>query len=174
MFSIFKFLIIILFFFSSNHLLANEKIMFVDVNYIFSNSVAGKDITNKVKMDFDKSQKNLEILKNKLINDEKKLINQKNILSKEEFEKNLFVLKNEMDEFNNQRIKLNSEIDVYRNKLQSSFSLELSNIIQKYANENNIDLIIDKNTILVGKNVLDATKDVLELFDKNIKKININ
>lgn len=174
MFSIFKFLIIILFFFSSNHLLANEKIMFVDVNYIFSNSVAGKDITNKVKMDFNKSQKNLEILKNKLINDEKKLINQKNILSKEEFEKNLFDLKNEMDEFNNQRIKLNSEIDVYRNKLQSSFSLELSNIIQKYANENNIDLIIDKNTILVGKNVLDATKDVLELFDKNIKKININ
>jgi len=174
MFSIFKFLIIILFFFSSNHLLANEKIMFVDVNYIFSNSVAGKDITNKVKIDFDKSQKNLEILKNKLINDEKKLINQKNILSKEEFEKNLFDLKNEMEEFNKQRIKLNSEIDVYRNKLQSSFSLELSNIIQKYANENNIDLIIDKNTILVGKNVLDATKDVLELFDKNIKKININ
>ena len=174
MFSIFKFLIIILFFFSSNLLLASEKIMFVDVNYIFSNSVAGKDITNKVKMDFDKSQKNLEILKNKLIKDEKKLINQKNILSKEEFEKNLFDLKNEMDEFNNQRIKLNSEIDVYRNKLQSSFSLELSNVIQKYANENNIDLIIDKNTILVGKNVLDATKDVLELFDKNIKKININ
>ena len=174
MFSIFKFLIIILFFFSSNHLLANEKIMFVDVNYIFSNSVAGKDITNKVKIDFNKTQKNLEILKDKLINDEKKLINQKNILSKEEFEKNLFDLKNEMDEFNNQRIKLNSEIDVYRNKLQSSFSLELSNIIQKYANENNIDLIIDKNTILVGKNVLDATKDVLELFDKNIKKININ
>jgi Skp family chaperone for outer membrane proteins len=148
--------------------------MFVDVNYIFSNSVAGKDITNKVKMDFNKSQKNLEILKNKLINDEKKLINQKNILSKEEFEKNLFVLKNEMDEFNNQRIKLNSEIDVYRNKLQSSFSLELSNVIQKYANENNIDLIIDKNTILVGKNVLDATKDVLELFDQNIKEIKIN
>ena len=174
MFSIFKFLIIILFFFSSNLLLASEKIMFVDVNYIFSNSVAGKDITNKVKMDFDKSQKNLEILKNKLIKDEKKLINQKNILSKEEFEKNLFDLKNEMDEFNNQRIKLNSEIDVYRNKLQSSFSLELSNVIQKYANENNIDLIIDKNTILVGKNVLDATKDVLKLFDKNIKKININ
>ena len=174
MFSIFKFLIIILFFFSSNHLLANEKIMFVDVNYIFSNSVAGKDITNKVKIDFNKSQKNLEILKNKLINDEKKLINQKNILSKEEFEKNLFVLKNEMDEFNNQRIKLNSEIDVYRNKLQSSFSLELSNVIQKYANENNIDLIIDKNTILVGKNVLDATKDVLEMFDQNIKKIKIN
>jgi len=174
MFSIFKFLIIILFFFSSNLLLASEKIMFVDVNYIFSNSVAGKDITNKVKMDFNKSRKNLEILKNKLINDEKKLINQKNILSKEEFEKNLFDLKNEMEEFNNQRIKLNSEIDVYRNKLQSSFSLELSNIIQKYANENNIDLIIDKNTILVGKNVLDATKDVLELFDKNIKKININ
>ena len=174
MFSIFKFLIIILFFFSSNLLLASEKIMFVDVNYIFSNSVAGKDITNKVKMDFDKSQKNLEILKNKLIKDEKKLINQKNILSKEEFEKNLFDLKNEMDEFNNQRIKLNSEIDVYRNNLQSSFSLELSNVIQKYANENNIDLIIDKNTILVGKNVLDATKDVLKLFDKNIKKININ
>src|SRR6056300_244712 len=174
MFSIFKFFIIILFFFNSNSLLASEKIMFVDVNYIFSNSVAGKDITNKVKMDFNKTQKNLEILKDKLINDEKRLINQKNILSKEEFEKNLLDLKNEMDEFNNQRIKLNSEIDVYRNKLQSSFSLELSNIIQKYANENNIDLIIDKNTILVGKNVLDATKDVLELFDKNIKKIKIN
>ena len=34
--------------------------------------------------------------------------------------------------------------------------------------------VIDKKTILVGKNVLDATKDVLELFDQNIKEIKIN
>ena len=35
-------------------------------------------------------------------------------------------------------------------------------------------MIIKKDNILIGKNNLDATKDVLDLFNKNVKTIEIN
>ena len=34
-------------------------------------------------------------------------------------------------------------------------------------------MIINKNNILVGKNNLDATKDILDLFNKKIKTLEI-
>ena len=34
-------------------------------------------------------------------------------------------------------------------------------------------MIINKKDILIGKNELDATKDILVLFNKNIKKIKV-
>ena len=35
-------------------------------------------------------------------------------------------------------------------------------------------MIIKKNNILIGKNELDATEEVLNLFNKNIKSIETN
>ena len=175
MYLITKFLILIfLLLININYSQANEKIMFVDINYIFLNSIAGRDINNKIKLNFNDAEKKLKTLKNELIKNEVNIQNQKNILSKDEFNNKLVKLKNEIDEFNNQKNKLNSEINIYRNKFQSSFSKELSKIMQIYANDNDIDIIIDKNIILVGKNNFDATRDVLELFDKNSSVIKID
>jgi len=174
MFQYFKFLITFFFiFFNFNDLVASEKIMFVDINFIFSNSIVGKDISNKLNSEIKKNQNNLKILKNKLTDDERKLLNQQNILSEEEFNTKLIGLKSKINEFNNQQIELNNQIDLKKKKIKNLFSKELGKVIQEYANKNNIDLIIDKTTILIGKNFLDATEDVLELFDKNIKTINI-
>jgi Skp family chaperone for outer membrane proteins len=51
------------------------------------------------------------------------------------------------------------------------FSNKLNKILQDYAKNNSIQMIIDKKNILIGKNDLDVTQDILDLFNKKVKEI---
>ena len=61
----------------------------------------------------------------------------------------------------------------FSDKAKIKFSNELKDILQDYAVKKEVEMIINKNNILVGKNKLDATKDILDLFNKNVKILEI-
>ena len=50
----------------------------------------------------------------------------------------------------------------------------LSPILTEYSKQNNISLIMDKKNIIIGKTVLNITKEILALLDNKIKKIKLN
>ena len=92
-----KFLIINIFFFIFTFSLAEEqKIVYLNVDKIMQQSTAGKSIKKQLEnlynKNLEKFKKNDQILKNK----EKKIIEQKNILSKEDFQKELTGLRTEI------------------------------------------------------------------------------
>jgi len=63
---------------------ANENFAFLNIDLVFQNTIAGKNITKKLE---DYKKKNLQILKSKeadILKKEKELLSQKNILSNEE------------------------------------------------------------------------------------------
>ena len=156
-----------------NSAYAEEKIMFIDLDFIYANSVAGKKINNKIK-----SQANdlkIEIDKyNKNINKEKdKLFNQKNVLSKDEYNEKIIELEKKIKEINIKIKNKNENLSKLRNKASAEFSTQLKDILQTYAKKNSVQMIINKKNILIGKNNLDASNDILVLFDKNIKSIKI-
>ena len=101
------------------------------------------------------------------------MINQKNILSQEELQKKSIDLKNQIDKYNKMLSDMNNQLNKNRNKAKVQFSKELSTIVQKYASDNSIEMIIKKDNILIGKNNLDATQDILKLFNKNVESIKI-
>ncbi len=166
------FLFSFLFIFSSN-LYANEKIVFIDIDYIYLNSIVGKKINSEIK----KKTKELENQFNKdkkTVDDNKdKLSKQKNVLSEEEFQKKIKELENDIKSFNNSISKKNNDIIKFKENAKNKFLGELNTILQNYAKQNSLDLIISKNNILLGKNNLDVTKAILLIFDKEIKKIKI-
>ena len=45
----------------------------------------------------------------------------------------------------------------------------LNNILSKYADENDISMIIQKKFIVIAKSGLDITNEVLEIFNKKNK-----
>ena len=47
-------------------------------------------------------------------------------------------------------------------------------IIEEYSISNSIDIIFKKQDILMAKNELNITSDILNLFNKKINKINID
>ena len=97
---------------------------------------------------------------------------QKNIISKTNIIKKLIELSNKVKTYNsnkNKKIKeLNEKKITYRNKL-----VELLNpIIAEYASENNIDIVIRKEQMIVGKTELDISDPILAIVNKKIKEIN--
>ena len=49
----------------------------------------------------------------------------------------------------------------------------LQPILAEYSEKKEISLIVQKKNILLGRNDLDITKDILKLLDNNKKKINL-
>ena len=175
MFKNIKFVLLTLcFLFVNSYLLAESKLSFIDVNYIYNNSNAGKKINNQIKEKTKKINDELSNYQKKIEEEKIKLNNQKNILSKDEFVKQARELEKKVKEFNVKLSKNKNELKIHVNKAKNEFYLKLTKIVQDYAVSNSIEMILKKEDILMGKKNLDITKDIMNLFNKEVKIIKVN
>ena len=138
---------------------AEKKIAFIDIDMIINQSEFGKKSYKKIDNDFKKENEKLLKIEKNLVSKEKEILNQKNILSEEELNNKVIDLKKEINEkFNKMRLDKTNEM------VQS-----LNNILSKYADENDISMIIQKKFIVIAKSGLDITNEVLEIFNKENK-----
>ena len=168
-----KNLIIILFvFFSSfNISYSAEKIAFVDIDFIINGSELGKKLNKSFN---EKIKKEDERLKNKekdLKSQEDKILNQKNVLSEDELNKLLADFRKKITNFRQERVSINNKFRDQKLKETNSLVTSLNNILANYAEKNSISLIIQKKNIVIGKSDLDITKDILEIFNSEVKSI---
>ena len=61
----------------------------------------------------------------------------------------------------------------YKEKARVEFTNKLRPILEKFAKDNSISIILKKENLLIGRSNLDATKNILDLFNKDIKKLKI-
>ena len=170
-----KFFIINIFFLIFNLSFAEEqKIVYLNVDKIMQQSIAGKSIKKQLENVYNnnlkKFKKNDEILKNK----EKKIIAQKNILSKEDFQKELTGLRTEIINFQKEQVKARDDINKLRIGATNKLISQLSPILQEYAKKNSVSLILQKKNIIMGKKEIEITDEILEITNKEIKNIKIN
>ena len=151
-----------------------QKIVYLNVDKIMQQSKAGKSIKKQLENlyneNLEKFKKNDEILKNK----EKKIIAQKNILSKEDFQKELTNLRSEIINFQKEQVKVREDINKLRIGATNKLILKLSPILQEYAKKNSISLILQKKNIVMGKKEIEITDEILAITDKEINNIKIN
>jgi len=83
----------------------------------------------------------------------------------------LIELRKEITNFKNERISINKKLRDQKIKETNSLLSSLNNILANYAEENSISLIIQKKNIVIGKSELDITKDVLNIFNSEVKSI---
>ena len=150
-----------------------QKIVYLNVDKIMQQSIAGKSIKNQLKKIHNKNlenfKKNDEILKNK----EKKIIAQKNILSQEEFQKELKSLRTEIINFQKEQVKARDDINKLRIGATNKLITKLSPILEEYAKKNSISLILQKKNIVMGKKEIEITNEILEITNKEIKNIKL-
>ena len=150
---------------------ANEKIVYLDTKYILNESIAGKSIIKKLNAT---QNKNIEILKkieSKLKENEKKLISSKNVVDKDEFKKKAIKLKQEVVLYQDTLKKKKKALQKEKFELNRKFINKLTPILTDYSKENSISMILDKNNILIGQSSLDITKDIIDILNKKVKKI---
>ena len=167
------FLFVFFFLFQSPISFADNKISFIDVNLIFMNSDAGKKINDQIKDQREKINEEFLTYKKIIEEEQTKLSNQKNILSNEELRSKALDLEKKAKEYNAIISKKNNELNVFKDKVTREFYINLTKIMQDYALSNSVEMILKKEDILIGKNNLDITKEIMNLFNKNVKVIKI-
>ena len=150
-----------------------EKIGIINIEHIMQNSIAGKSIQSKIsKISIDNKKyfkENESLLKKK----EEDIFKQKNVLSKEEFDKSLNLFKREIQAFRKDKSAKINKLQSIKIKSINELLKQLSPLVAQFAKDNNIITVIDKKYTVVSKVEFDITKKILVILDKKIKKIDI-
>ena len=107
-----------------------------------------------------------------MLKKEEDIIKKKNIIEKNEFEKQVDLLKKEIDDYTNQRKIFDKEIEEKKIKYTKIVLNSLNKIIAKYVEENSISLVFPKKNIIIAKKNLDITSIIMELLNNELKQIN--
>ena len=167
------FFITILLLFSFNNLKAQEKVAYLDIDFILSNTLVGKSLLNSLKKEEELKINKFKNSDEEFKNEEKKILAKKKLISNDEFNKEIKILQIKFQEYRNNKVK---EIDALRKKRNNNIVnlLNLINpIIEKYMAENSIYMLIDKKNVFIASKNFDITNKLIELINNQIKTIEI-
>ena len=163
-----KLIISIIFLFNLLSLNIKAEIVYIDMNFVINKSIIGKDFNKKLEELRNDYLTRYSKIEQKLVEKEKTLIAQQNILSKEEFEKKLDNLSKEVNEYRTNKKK--SEEEINRIKIENTKKIlkSLNPIITEFVDKNSISLVIPKKNIIVGKKKLDITNKIVNLLNEQL------
>ena len=165
--------ILLFFIFFPQYLLADEGIVYLDVQYIIDNSFLGIHYKKKIKLIEDEN-KSIILNKKKLIKSkEQEINNQKNILKKEEIDDKVLKINNLLKEYQIDINKLNNKLTSKKNEYTNNILKIMNPLLTKYVEKNNILLVLEKKNILVGIKTLDITNDILKILNQETKTKNL-
>lgn len=153
-----------------NQVSANN-IVYIDLNYIFSKSKLGNKISIEIQNLKEKNNKIIESLKHEIQAQDEFIKSQKNIISKEEYSNRIYDLQEMITEYDIKVKQLNDEFLLFENNISKKYLKNIYPIMENYAKEKSIDLIIKKNQVLIGINELDISNDILKIFDKEVNNL---
>ena len=161
--------LILVFFFA---LIPNSysEIYFIDLDKIINQSDVGKILNQNILEENKKSDLKFKKKRDDLKKKEDELVKQKNILNEQEFGKKLDILKKEVNDFNlNNKNRLETQrknLVAYKTKLLKS----IEPILIEYMKENNISYILQKKNILIGRDDLNKTNEIINIVNQKVDK----
>ena len=165
--TLFKISIFYLFFLQSA--LSNEKIAYLDIDFILSNSNKGMSI---IKLLEKTNQDNIAKLQEKekiLKKMESDIDKKKNILSEDEINDQILDLKNKIVAFRKEKQKIVSDFNNLKKKEITVLMNLINPIVTDYIKEKSISIVLDKKNILIGQKSYDITKNILEAVNTELK-----
>jgi outer membrane protein len=161
--------ILIIFFSTISLSKSNENIAYIDLDNIVKNTKAGKSIIDKLKVSKDTALKKFEKKEKALKKVEEDINKQKNVLSKEELKNKISDFRKEIASFRNDREKLINDFNTKKIQEFDKFFKKITPIIGEYAEQKNIDIVLDKKNIFLANKNNDITNEIIKLIDDKIK-----
>lgn len=166
-------LILIFFFLNLKPTFAENNIVYLDVQYIIDTSELGIFYKKKIQIIQDDIKSTLLKKETIIKNKENSINDKKNVLDKDEINKQIKELNNLLNEYKIQRDKLNKNIVDTKKKYTGEILNILNPLVTSYVDDNNINIVIEKKNVLVGIKSLDITKNILNKFNERVKKLNL-
>jgi outer membrane protein len=167
------FFIVIILLLSINNLKAEDKVAYLDIDFILTNTLAGKSLLKSLKQNEEIKISKFKSSDEKFRNDEKKILAKKNLISNEELKNELRLLQTKFQDYKKKNNKEIESLKKKRNINIINFINLINPIIEKYMTDNSIYMLIDKKNVFIANNNYDITKKLIELIDNQIKTIEI-
>ena len=116
------------------------------------------------------NKKNVQMFKEKenlLSKEEKKLIQQKNILSNEIYSEKVKDLKSKINIYRKEKNTLLTKFKKQREENINNFLKVVDKILAEYVKKNSIDLVLNKKDILMGKNNYNITNEIMNILNNS-------
>ena len=145
----------------------------LDVEKIVKESVAMRDIQNKITKKQDEYQKEVTKKQDELESEQKRIEGKRNVLSKEAFEKETKSFEKKIDD-------LKTFVDKKQNSLKKAsmdsmgkINDKIKDIIADLAKEKDFEVIVPSSQTLYYKDALDISDEVLKRLNKKITKADV-
>ena len=164
-----KLLFIFIFFLNTTQVNSSESIAYIDMDFVIKNSNIGKKTLETINILNDKNINELNE-KEKILKDlESKIVSKKNIISKENFDKEVLLFKEEAKKFKEDQLKIVENFNDYKKRELDDILSKISPIINAYMEKNSVKILLDSKNILIGRSNLNLTNDIIKEINDKIK-----
>ena len=167
---LYKFILILfIFFISVNSSNSEEKIAFINIDYVIQNSNIGKKMLTDInKLD----KKNIDNLKkkNKILKElELSINNKKNVITEEAFNEEVFSFKQKVQKFTEEKNKVINEFNSFKKEKLENIFKKITPIINDYMEENSVTILLDSKNVFMGNKDSNITEDILKIINNELK-----
>ena len=152
---------------------AEDRVAFIDIDFILSQSNASKSLLKQLNNIESINNKDFQSKEKKFKNQENRILSSKNILSKDEYNKKVNIFKNDLRVYQSKKKEIINEFNKKKNNELIRYMNLISPIINKFMEKNSIGILIEKKNIFIAKSNYDITENVLEIINNQIQEFKI-
>ena len=164
------YIIIFLFINTFSFNIFSQTIVVVNVQSLIDNNAIYQKTLKDIEMNQQQFLNDFNIMENELIIKLNEIEESKLILSKEEINIKIENYNNQLSQFNSLIEEFNFHYENEIIRIRETIFKEIIKLLEKYALEKSIDLILDSSSYLIASNSLDITIDI----NSELEKINLN
>lgn len=165
----FKLILLVIFFNSISSLSNANNIAYVNLDNILQNSNLGKKTLIRIDQKKNIEQKKINEREDNIKLLELEIKNKQNIISQDEFNKELSKLKKRINDFQLYKKQVYNNFEKLKNDEIIIFFNQINPYVQDYLSKNSIDILFNNKNIVIGKDSLDITDKLINIINKSIK-----
>ena len=147
---------------------AENKIAYLDLDFILSNTNIGKITLEKLETIEKKKNSELKLKEKNLKEEENKILASKTIITEEQLKKNISDFQTKIQVYSKDKAEQIKILKKNRNTEIINLLNLINPIIKTYMNDNSISIVIDKKNIYIGNTNYDITNNLIELINKKL------
>ena len=164
------FFVVFFIFFGISNSFSDQKIAFIDLDFVVENTNIGKGILKELSDLNSQNIRKLKLKEEELKLKEEEIKKKQNIISENEYKKEINLLKEKIKTFRNEKNIMVSNFNKDKNQKIKNLFDQMNPIIQNYMDQNSIDILLDRKNVYIGNVGSDITKKVIDEINKNIEK----
>ena len=156
---------IFFFLFLTGKTFADNKVVFIDIDFLIESSSFGKKISKDLNKIYNNDLKKIKSIEKKLIEQENEIKKVQNIISKKELDDKILKLRKDISILDVEKKNTAKKFSEIKSTKFKDFFNKINPLISDYMEKKSINMIIEKKNIFIGKNTHDITNEILEIIN---------